>query len=92
MSSLIVSAAAEPNSYFVEVRDRTVTKHQVAVRPEYLRELGVGGVSPEKILEASFAFLLERESNTSILRRFDLSEIEHYFPEFRTEIGRRVKA
>jgi hypothetical protein len=30
----------------------------------------------------SFDFLLERESNTSILRHFDLRVIGHYFPEY----------
>ena len=88
----IVSAAAQPGDYLVEVRARTVTQHRVTVRPEYLGDLGVAGSTPEKILQASFAFLLEREPNTSILRKFDLSEIERYFPEFREEIGRRVKA
>jgi hypothetical protein len=28
--------------------------------------------------------MLDRESNTSILREFDLSTIERYFPEYAT--------
>jgi hypothetical protein len=34
----------------------------------------------------SFEFMLARESNTSILREFDLSTIERYFPEYAREI------
>ena len=34
------------------------------------------------IIKKSFEFLLERESNESILRSFDLEEIENYFPEY----------
>ena len=44
----------------------------------------------ERLVEASFRFLLERESKESILRRFDLSVIRRYFPEFPEEIERRV--
>ena len=40
------------------------------------------GASPEALLEASFEFLLARESKESILRRFELPVIERYFPEY----------
>jgi hypothetical protein len=33
-------------------------------------------------VEKSFRFLLDRESNTSILRSFDLPVIGQYFPEY----------
>jgi hypothetical protein len=35
----------------------------------------------------SFEFLLAREDNTSILREFDLSTIERYFPEYPRQIS-----
>jgi len=38
-------------------------------------------------VEKSFEFLLERESNTSILRSFELPVIGNYFPEYETTIG-----
>ena len=41
-------------------------------------------------MHESFVFLLERESRESILRRFELPVIERYFPEYPTEIGRRL--
>ncbi|MGB4812724.1 MAG: hypothetical protein WBP13_09655 [Methylophilaceae bacterium] len=43
-------------------------------------------MSVEKLLEKSFEFLLERESNTSILRSFELSDISKYFAEYEREI------
>jgi hypothetical protein len=36
----------------------------------------------------SFAFLLEREPPGSILRRFDLSVIPRYFPDYDSQIRR----
>jgi len=35
----------------------------------------------------SFAFLLAREPNTSILREFSLGTIEQYFPEYAREFS-----
>jgi hypothetical protein len=37
-------------------------------------------------VEKSFEFLLERESNTSILKTFDLPVIGGYFPEYENAI------
>jgi hypothetical protein len=39
-------------------------------------------VAPDVLVEKSFRFLLDRESNTSILRSFDLPVIGRYFPEY----------
>jgi len=50
----------------------------------------VTGGDDERLVRESFAFLLEREPPTSILRRFDLSVIASYFPEYPAEIRRRL--
>jgi hypothetical protein len=42
------------------------------------------------LIEESFSFLLERESNTSILRSFRITDISRYFPEYEREIRRRL--
>lgn len=91
-ATIVITAAAEPESFLVEVRLRTATRHRVIVAPAYLAEHGLEGVPAERVLREAFAFLLEREQNTSILSRFDLREIERYFPEFREDIERRVNA
>jgi hypothetical protein len=48
-------------------------------------------VSPEILIERSFEFLLERESNRSILSRFDLPVIGRYFPEYESAIRQRLE-
>jgi hypothetical protein len=70
----------------VTVRDATTTTHMVTLTNDYYRKLTHGKVSPEKLIEKSFAFLLERESNTMILRRFDLPVIGDYFPDYEKTI------
>jgi hypothetical protein len=53
-------------------------------------EKPIGGkVSEEALIERSFEFLLERESNTSILSHFDLPVIDKYFPEYEKTIVAR---
>ena len=61
------------------------TTHEVTVWPSDVARY-LPGALPEELLQASFAFLLEREPKTSILRRFDLPLIGHYFPEWEREI------
>jgi len=43
--------------------------------------------SVEDLVLRSFEFLLEREPPSSILRRFALTDIERYFPEYPKVIG-----
>ena len=43
------------------------------------------------LVEAAFAFLLDREPKESILARFDLSVISRYFPEFERELPRYLR-
>jgi hypothetical protein len=64
------------------------TVHEVTVAAEDLER--TGAKSAEALVERSFEFLLERETKESILRRFELSVIGRYFPEYWDEIGRRV--
>lgn len=47
-------------------------------------------MSAERLLEASFRFLLEREPKEAILRTFELPVIERYFPEYPQEILGRL--
>ena len=59
---------------------------------EDLLRLAPPGVTVERLVEASFAFLLEREPRESILREFSLAVISRYFPEYEHEIRRRLGA
>lgn len=74
----------------VEVRGDAPTTHEVTIPAGYLQSIGVADVAPERVLEESFRFLLEREPNTSILRSFELPVIARYFPDYEKEIALRL--
>ncbi|MCG6981653.1 MAG: hypothetical protein LJE88_09600 [Deltaproteobacteria bacterium] len=77
-------------TYEVTVKDSTITTHIVTLTDEYCQDLTEGQISAEKLIEKSFEFLLERESNTMILSRFDLPVIGEYFPEYEKLIVERL--
>jgi hypothetical protein len=68
-------------TYEVTVQAGTATTHTVIVPPQYAHQLA-GDASVDELVRRSFEFLLQRESNSSILRRFDLAVISSYFPEY----------
>jgi hypothetical protein len=76
----------DERTFKVTIASRTTSTHTVSVDPAYHEKLTGGRVSAEKLVEKSFEFLLKRESNTSILRTFDLPVIGRYFPEYETTI------
>jgi hypothetical protein len=70
------------STYDVVVNDgHGETTHEVTVWPSDLARYAPDA-TPEALLEASFAFLLEREPKEAILRKFELPVIERYFPEY----------
>lgn len=77
-------------TFEVSVQGGTATTHIVTVSPEYARKIA-GSAETEALVRASFEFLLAREPNTSILRRFDLPVIGHYFPEYEQQIGKLLR-
>ena len=81
---------SDNRTFKVTVEGRTTTTHTVTVEPSYHEKLTGGRVSQETLLKKSFEFLLERESNTSILRRFDLPVIGQYFPEYESKITKML--
>ena len=60
------------------------SRHTVSVSESDMRRWGrgEGEAAVEDLVRRSFEFLLEREPPSSILRRFDLSVIERYFPDY----------
>jgi hypothetical protein len=64
------------------------TNHTVSLGRDLLARLAPGE-SAEGFVTRCFAFLLEREPKESILRRFDVSVIARYFPEFERTIAAR---
>jgi hypothetical protein len=76
----------------VTVRSNSVTMHRVTLTKEYYEKLTAGAVTAEELVEESFAFLLAREPNTSILSAFDLTSISSYFPAFEQEMKKKFRS
>ena len=72
----------DSTTFEVTVEAGTTTTHQVTLKPSYYEKLTNKRVTPAVLVEKSFEFLLDRESNTSILRSFELPVIGQYFPEY----------
>jgi hypothetical protein len=90
MSTIELGPAGGSNTRFtvrVIDEDGSETKHEVTVSDDDWERFGRGYATPKALVEASFKFLLERESKNSILRTFELNLIARYFPEYPTEIA-----
>ena len=88
---MITVNTIDSTSFEVIVEGQTTTTHQVTLTHLYYQKLTNNRVSPEILVEKSFEFLLDRESNTSILSRFDLPIIERYFPEYEETIKKMLQ-
>jgi hypothetical protein len=89
VSVQLVSSDARVFTLDVVVRSgATETEHAVTLERDLLARLGPGEPA-ERFVRRCFDFLLERESSDSILRRFDVSVIGRYFPEFEKTIALR---
>jgi hypothetical protein len=78
----------EGDLFLVKVVSATSTEHRVTLSDAYRSKIFNERLTKEEILRRSFAFLLERESNSSILRSFDLPAIQRYFPEYESTAAR----
>jgi hypothetical protein len=81
---------ASSDEWLVTVNGRATTTHRVCVTAADVARFPAAAGSAEKLLTASFEFLLEREPNTSILPSFDLMLMGQYFPEFPKELPKYV--
>jgi hypothetical protein len=86
-----VTAIADGAGWTCRVRidhGASPSDHVVIVTKADVERLAAGS-SVEHLVRQSFEFLLEREPPSAILRRFSLSDIEDYFPEYPKVIRRR---
>ena len=88
---MISATLVGDHTYEVVVQSAAETRHRVTLSPEYHAKLCGGTVTHEWVIVQAFRFLLEREPNTSILARFDLPDINVYFPEFEAEMAQRLR-
>jgi hypothetical protein len=88
---MITVKSIKESDFEVIVESKSITQHKVHVSNDFYKLLTDGKFSCEYLIQVSFEFLLERESNNSILSQFDLKVISHYFPEYEKEIKKRLK-
>lgn len=86
MTEITVETAGAHRYRVTVTEDDGSTTHEVTVDPSEAARLA-GEVDAERLVEASFRFLLDREPKESILRRFELGVISRYFPEYASRIG-----
>ncbi len=79
------------SEFEVTVDAPTKTVHRVTLPVEYYEKLTGHQISKEELIKRSFAFLLERESNTMIFRQFELPVISRYFPEYESVVKNQIK-
>ena len=72
----------EKDKFLVDVSDNVKTSHNVVINDKVYKQLTNGVISKFELLERSFEFLLDRESNTSILTNFEIQIISHYFSDY----------
>lgn len=77
----------DDNTFTVTINKIGTTTHRVTVSDDYHQKLTAGRESKEDLVKRSFEFLLQRESNQSILSSFELSVIQRYFPEYERTIS-----
>ena len=78
--------------YEVVVNSKSKTTHVVTISDKDYLDLTNKKVTKEELLKFSFNFLLERESNTSILSSFELRLISKYFPEYENSVKNWCKS
>jgi len=84
--NLIIVNKINRSQYKVEVNHNSHTIHEVTLNSDTYNKISNNLVTPEKLIHASFVFLLEHESNQSILSKFNIEIIQTYFPEYLCEI------
>ena len=77
-----------PSGFEVRVTENgSQLDFHVTLSDALYQNLSGGLYSKTDCIKAAFRFLLDREPKESILRRFDLSVISNYFPEFQNRIS-----
>ena len=87
---MITVKPIDSTTFEVTVEAGATTTHTVTLKPSYYEKLTHKRVPPALLVQKSFEFLLDRESNTSILRSFDLPVIGRYFPEYERVIKKML--
>jgi hypothetical protein len=74
--------------YEVLITHDGATSHLITLNQNDYEKYSHNQCTREELINASFQFLLDRESNQSILKKFALNVIESYFPEYPDELSK----
>ena len=87
---MISVEAIDNNSFKVSVTKDSSTEHIVLLSDRFHQDITNNKLSKTELITRSFEFLLKRESNQSILKKFNLEVISQYFPEYIDEIKKII--
>jgi hypothetical protein len=76
----------DPMVFKVRVEEANSTSHHEVKLAREDHERLAPAAEPDHLVEASFAFLLDREPKEQILSSFELPVIDRYFGEYEDEI------
>lgn len=78
-------------TFLIEVgHGEGLVEYFVDVDRDYWTRLTNRHTEPAELVRLTFKFLLERESKELILKKFNLSDVAGYFPNYETEIKRML--
>jgi hypothetical protein len=78
------------NSFKVSVTKESSTLYIVLLNDRFHQDVSNNKLTKTELITKSFEFLLKRESNQSILKKFNLEVISQYFPEYIDEIKKLI--
>ena len=87
---MILVEAIDNNSFKVSVTKDSSTQHIVLLSDRFHQDVTNNKLTKTELITHSFEFLLKRESNQSILKKFNLEVISQYFPEYIDEIKKII--
>jgi len=87
---MISVESIDNNSFKVSVTKDSSTEHIVLLSDRFHQDVTNNKLSKTELITRSFEFLLKRESNQSILKKFNLEVISQYFPEYIEEIKKII--
>lgn len=90
--TITIEALPESEQFLVVITtpENITSKHTVTMKEFYLNTLGLADCDREQVLRNAIEFLLEQEPAEEILPVFAVSDIARYFPEFSTDIRKRM--
>jgi hypothetical protein len=87
---MITVEAIDNNSFKVSVTKDSSTEHIVLLSDRFHQDVTNNKLTKTELITHSFEFLLKKESNQSILKKFNLEVISQYFPEYIDEIKKII--